>query len=141
MKAKNMNLQKLPKAFERLLIRINAALMAFANYLQRKSNKMSCGTKKVFLFFFCCSVIFECSLVVVRSFHQRNSFIFPELTVKTIRGVRNFKPDKIISEFEKIQKLKFYVDTLSGPKKDSLLMSHRPHLLDTLIYLENIYLK
>ncbi len=141
MKVKKMNLQKLPKVVEHFLTGINAALVSLANYLQRKSNKMSSRAKKIFLCIFCCSAIFECTVVVLRSFHNRSPFIFPVITVKNLRGMREFKAGKIISEseFEKIQKIKFYIDTLSGPKKDSLLMS-RPHLLDTLIYLENIYL-
>lgn len=138
MKAKNT---QLPKAIEHFLSRANVVLLAFANYLQRKSNKMSYRAKKIFICIFCCSVLFECTLIAVKSFDKRSSFGFPEFTGTKMPEVKE-KAEKAISksDFERIQKLEIYIDTLSSTKKDSLLMT-RPHLLDTLIYLENIYLK
>jgi hypothetical protein len=64
------------------------------------------------------------------------------MVVKNLPEPKDLRADKIISksEFERIRSLKIYLDTLSGPKKDTLLMM-RPHLLDTLTFLENIYLK
>ncbi|HEU5052362.1 MAG TPA: hypothetical protein VFT78_04580 [Hanamia sp.] len=103
---------------------------------------MSSRTKKIFLCIFCCAVIFECTSVAIKSFNKRTSYIFPSVIVKNIPGPNDLRADKIISksEFGRIRRLKIYLDTLSGPKKDTLLM-RRPHLLDTLTFLENIYLK
>lgn len=133
---------KLTKAVELFLTKINIVLLEFANYLQRKSNKMSSRTKKIFLCIFCCAVICECTSIAIKSFNKRTAYVFPSMVVKNLPEPKDLKADKIISksEFERIRRLKFYLDTLSGPKKDTLLMM-RPHLLDTLNYLENIYLK
>ena len=125
----------------RLLTIVNQKLLQYANYLQRITNHYSRRKRKIFLFIFCCVFVTESTILIIRSFKKDNMI---SITVSPIRfipppGFNNIHPIFSESEIKRIEQFKHYLDS-NQIFRDSLLAT-RPHLIDTLNYLQKIYTK
>jgi len=123
----------------RLLIRINQKLLRYANYLQQKTNNYSRRKRIVFLFLLCLVFVTESSVIIIRSL-QKNNMV--SITVAPIRIItppadNPIHPVFSESEYRRIERFKHYLDT-NKTFRDSILAS-RPHLMDTLNFLQKIY--
>jgi len=125
----------------RLLAGINQKLLRYAGYLQQKTNHYSRRKRIVFLFLLCLVFVTESSVLIIRSL-QRNDMI--SITVAPIRIItppadNPIHPVFSESEYRRIERFKHYLDT-NKTFRDSILAS-RPHLMDTLNFLQKIYKK
>lgn len=123
----------------RLLAGFNQGLLRCACYLQRKTNGYSRRKRKWILFVFCFVFVTESIVVVFYGLQQSNRAF---VTVAPIRSspTPNFTdipPVLSAGEFRRIEQFKHYLDSNSR-FRDSLL-AVRPHLMDTLTYLQKIY--
>jgi hypothetical protein len=125
----------------RQLMRINQKLLQYANYLQQKTNGYSRRKRIVLLFLLCLVFVTESSVVIIRSLHKNN---MASITITPIRIITP-PPDNPShpvfseSEYRRIENFKRYLDS-NKIFRDSILVS-RPHLMDTLNFLQKIYKK
>lgn len=125
----------------RLLIRINQKLLKYASYLQQKTNGYSRRKRIILLFLLCLVFVTDSSIVIIRSLHKNNTV---SITVAPIRIItppadNPIHPVFSESEYRRIERFKHYLDT-NKTFRDSILAS-RPHLIDTLNFLQKIYKK
>lgn len=122
----------------------------WALYLQRKTDGFSTRAKKSGLAIFCL-IALGCSFyLVVASLagNTKKSFDVASIRVpaySTRTGEENTRPDLGVTkeDTEKIKQLRLYMDSLGTTavglrKRDSLLLL-RPHLMDTVRAIENLY--
>jgi hypothetical protein len=123
----------------RLLMRLNQRLLQCANFLQQKTNRYSRRKRIIFLFLICLVFVTESTVVVVKSL-QRNDSTF--ITVAPIRFIKPAPVNHTVfpgSEYKKIEQFKHLLDS-NKSFRDSIV-AVRPHLMDTLNYLQKIYKK
>lgn len=125
----------------RLLMCINQKLLRYANYLQQKTNNYSRRKRIAFLFLLCLVFVTESSVVIIRSLRKNDMVL---ITVEPIRIIappadNPIHPVFSEGEYRRIEKFKHYLDT-NKAFRDSILAA-RPHLIDTLNYLQKIYKK
>jgi len=126
----------------RVLIRIDNILKSWAGWLQQKTNGYSQKKRIIILILFCAFFVTESIHVVYQSFNKNNNMHHAVTFIKPV-GLLNEKSHPLISEkeFERIHHFKLMLDSLQTNSKikfDSLL-SLRPHLIDTIHLLENLY--
>lgn len=137
--------KELPSFLNTGLTRINHWLISAANYLQCKTNGYSCKKKKLLLMVFTLVFVLGSAGITIQGFKRSNENF---ITVTRIKTVRLQEESKIIPEIGrqellKIERFKNYVDRLSTTVKgrtikDSLLRN-RPHLMDSVDYLINLF--
>jgi hypothetical protein len=123
----------------RLLMRINQKLLQYANYLQQKTNCYSRRKRIILLFLLCLVFVTESSVVIIRSLHKNNMV---SITIAPIRIIappayNRIHPAFSESEYRRIERFKHYLDS-NKTFRDTILAS-RPHLIDTLNFLQKIY--
>ena len=140
-----------PRADSMLKIReaINKRLRQLSDYLERRSNTLSIKTKRIGFFSFCLLFGTVSLIVLLKGFFSNNSSVaFTSITVPAYAGKPNkdfHNDESVISkeEFEHIEVFKHYLDSLKGTRSGKLLfdslMIARPHLLDSISLLENMY--
>jgi hypothetical protein len=139
--------RELPSFINVGLYRFNQKLIAFAAYLQHKTNSYSKGSKKLVLLLFIIVFVTKSITLFVHSIKGSQKKSIAISRIKTI-PVEREEPQTLLitkSEFLKIQKFKYYIDSLSttakGKKiKDSLLIN-RPQLMDSVNFLVSLYLE
>ncbi len=137
--------QELPPFLIRQLLYLNNKLQMFAAWLQQKTNGFSSKRVKIFLLVFCLIFLSVSIIVMYQSFKKDNTnfyFISPIRTIPLLKEQR-IRPAINEQEFKRIHSFKMYLDSLQTTAKGKLkfdsLLSTRPHLTDTINYLENIY--
>ncbi|MDQ2753709.1 MAG: hypothetical protein M3R72_11870 [Bacteroidota bacterium] len=123
----------------KLLMFINRKLVQGSTHLQKKTEKYSKNKKKVFLMLFCFVFVSESTLIVINSFQKNNIALYTIAPIKIPRltNGQNINPELTNGEFKRIEQFRHYLDS-NVIFRDSVLTS-RPHLIDTLNYLQQIY--
>ena len=137
--------RELPPFLLRQLLYLNNKLLMFAAWLQQKTDGLSSKKVKSFLLVFCLFFLSVSILVMYQSLKKDNTdiyFICPIRTIPLLKEQR-IRPFINEQEFKRIHCFKMYLDSLQMTPKGKLkldsLLSTRPHLTDTINYLENIY--
>jgi hypothetical protein len=139
--------KELPSFLKTGLSRFNQRLIQVANYLQQKSNGYSIKKKKILLLLFVIVFITESCLVIIQSISQKNKTAIAVARIKTIPLQTEENQSSLITkeEFLKIKRFKKYIDCLSttakGRKLKDSLLQNRPHLMDSVNFLVNLYLE
>jgi hypothetical protein len=123
-------------------------LKALATYLGSKMAGYTVKKQKTLLVLFCLVLISISVLTVTRSLLKKNQLPLMITPISTIPPVKEPEHSHIpvpTKELTRIHLFHQYLDSLKGTSegkriRDSLLKG-RPHLLDTLIYLENLYVE
>lgn len=144
MKEKENSTEKRPLFLEQLTVRFDSGLRGFAARLQRETIRYSARKKKVFLLLFCLAFATQSAWVAYTGFQKDTA---PAVSVTPMRFVPLLKEERAFSsslkEFQRVHRFKRYVDSLgttpSGQAIRDSLLCRRPHLMDTVIYLESIY--
>jgi hypothetical protein len=123
----------------KLLIRINRKLVQWGIYLQSKTDKYSKNKKKVFLVVFCLIFLTAGTLVIIDSFQKDNVALYTVAPIRIIpiTNEQNTAPQFTKDQYKRIEQFRHYLDS-NVIYRDSLLEA-RPHLMDTLNYLQKIY--
>lgn len=137
--------KELPSFVNTALARLNQHLVRIASVLQAKTNAYSTKKKKVLLLFFVALFIAGSAAVTIQSVVKKSKAPIVLTRMKTL-PVEKGKGSGIAitrAEFLKIQKFRNYIDSLNATAKgrsirDSLL-HNRPHLLDSVNLLMNLY--
>lgn len=136
---------ELPSFLIRELLYLNNKLHVFAAWLQQKTNEFSSKKVKKILLVFCLICLSVSILVVYQSFKLDNTNIYFIRTIRTIPLLKEHRIPPLFNEkeFKRIHSFKVYLDSLQTTAKGKLkfdsLVSTRPHLTDTINYLENLY--
>lgn len=123
----------------KLLIDFSRRLLQFGRYLQKKTNRYSKNTKKGLLLLFCVVFITESTLVIIHSF-QKNPISWVVIGSSRrlpVTQIPRKYPVFTKTESERIDQFRKYLDS-HVIFRDSLLAA-RPHLMDTLNYLQKLY--
>ncbi len=130
---------------EKLLPKVNNKLKGAAAFLQKKTTNYSAGKKKWILFLFCFVFISESVFIIYNSFHGNHSQSYAVTPIRVMPLIKEYDKVQTVQSKEllRVHQFKRYLDSLSFSERgktirDSLLM-RRPGLMDTLIYLDNIY--
>lgn len=125
----------------RLLTGINQKLLRYANYLQRVTNGYSRRKRMILLCLFCFVFVTESTIVIIRSLQKSNMSSYAVAPIRFIRPLNDYGIHPVFSESEyrRIEEFKHYLDS-NKIFRDSLIAS-RPHLIDTLNFLQKIYKK
>ena len=139
---KNGNQRELHPLILRVLIRSNNTLKLWAVWLQQKTNDYSPRKRIIILALFCSFFVTDTIVVVYQSFKKDNLIHYPVTVIKPMR-LLNEDAYPLISEkeFNRIHGFKLMLDSLQTNSKikfDSVC-SLRPHLIDTIHLLENLY--
>lgn len=139
---KNKDHKELHPFIVRVLLRINYTLKLCANWLQQKTNSYSARKRKIILILFCVVFVSESIVVVYQSLQKNNAIPYYVTHIQPVRLLKE-EVHPLISEkeFMRIHRFKLMLDSLQTTSKikfDSLL-SLRPHLMDTIHLLENLY--
>jgi hypothetical protein len=126
------------------------AQLKWANYMQRRSDKLSASAKKYCLVL-CCLLSVGCSLyLILKNFSSSNdkALMVAPINVplhSTNAGDHNTYSPLLITkaEFQRIERFRRYMDSLnssvSGKRvRDSILLS-RPQLMDSIQVLERLF--
>lgn len=131
--------RELPHFMIRFLKMINNSMLKFAQYLEQKTKHSSDSKKKLFLFLFCLVFVTESSVLIILSLQKIPAFPYSVTSIKFIRPAehKGISPVLPTIQFRKIEQFKHYLDS-NTVFRDSLL-SIRPHLMDTLNFLKEMY--
>ncbi len=131
--------RELPHFMIRFLKMINNSLLKFAQYLQQKTKYYSDSKKKLFLFLFCLVFVTESSVLIILSLQKVPAFSYSVIPIKFIQPAEHtgISPGLPTTQFRKIEQFKHYLDS-NTVFRDSLLAA-RPHLIDTLNFLKEMY--
>lgn len=140
---KNGKTKELNPAVARVLIKVKHSLKILTTWMQGKTNHLSPLTLSVALFIFCAVFVCECIFVVYQSFKTEDHISFHVTPIRSVPLPEKRDRSLLISEtqFKRIHQFKIYIDSIGATNKsqfDSILIM-RPHLLDTINYLENLY--
>jgi hypothetical protein len=139
--------RELPSLVKAGLVYFNQKLIQAANFLQQKTNSYSAARKKVLLLFFMVVFAAGSTVVIVRSLQPGKSAAINVSRIKTPTVETGENQTTVITkhEFFKIQKFKQYIDSLGstgkGRKLKDSLLHNRPHLMDSVNFLVNLYLE
>ena len=120
-----------------------------ALFLQRKSEQLSAGKKKMYLLFFCLVFGGGSIVLAINTFLQhdeRTGIVKTSKVFKTHTFQKRSGSDSIITkkEYERSKNYKDYIlglnETKEGQNLFDSLLSARPKLLDSIALFENIYL-
>jgi hypothetical protein len=138
---------ELPSFIKAELIRFNERLINIANFLQQKTNNYSLRRKKILLILFVIVFVTESGVVMIQSIKRKNKTPIDINRIKTIPVESSEQSTLRITktEFLKIEKFKSYIDRLNattqGKKIRDSFLHNRPHLMDSVNYLVNLYLE
>ena len=136
---------ELPSFLIRQLLYLNNKLRVFATWLQQKTNEFSSKKVKKILLVFCLICLSVSILVLYQSFKLDNTNLYFISPIRTIPLLKEpvIRPLFNEREFKRIHSFKIYLDSLQTTTKGKLtfdsLLSTRPHLTDTINYLETLY--
>jgi hypothetical protein len=139
--------RELPSFIKAGLIRFNERLIKIAKYLQEKTNRYSVKKKKFLLLLFLIVFIEESTIVTLQSIKQKSTTSIAVTRIKSIPVESNETTAPFITktEFLKVQRFKSYIDSLNataqGKKIKDSLLHNRPHLMDSVNFLVNLYLE
>lgn len=137
--------RRVPAFVSRTMLCLNDKLLSVADWLGRRTMMYSARKKKIMLVLFCSAFVSESSYVIWNSFQSDTPVSY---SVTAIRYMPLLKEGKAtariaIPELERIRHFKTYLDSLSrsesGRTRRDSFLAHRPHLMDTLLYLETLY--
>lgn len=144
---RNKRVEELPSFLRAGLIKFNQRLHSIANFLQQKTNDYSQRKKKVLLALLTCVFISESMMIIVQSFTRKSETAISITRIKTIPLQKGQTQNLFITEkeFLRIQSFKNTIDSLNATParrklRDSLL-HNRPHLMDSVNFLINLYLE
>lgn len=129
---------------EKTLLALNNKLRQAAAFLQKKTAPYSARKMKTILALFCLLFLAGSLTVAVSGFQKEAAFP----SVSAMHFIPLLKedppPGPVPSKaLERVHRFKRYLDSLrfteSGQARRDSLLRARPHLMDTLNYLENIY--
>lgn len=125
----------------RLLTSVNQKLLQYANYLQRITNHYSRSKRQFILCLFCFVFVTESIVIVIHGLQKTNVNLYTVVPIRFMPppGDPGMHPGFSESEIKRIEQFKHYLDS-NQIFRDSLLAT-RPHLIDTLNYLQKIYTK
>ena len=129
----------------RQLLYLNNKLRVFAAWLQQKTNEFSSKKIKMLFLVFCLIFLSVSIVVMYQSFKKDNRNLYFISPIRTIPLLKEPRIRSLINEleFKRIHSLKISLDSLQKTTKGKLkfdsLVSARPHLTDTINYLENLY--
>jgi hypothetical protein len=138
-----------PAALKKGIESLNNKLHKFSDYLQGRSEHISLQSKRVGLFVFC--LLFGCIsiCIIIKSIADRQSTIsihaitVPSNIDKSNNGLRQQQAIVSEKEFHRIELFKHYMDSLqknlTGRCLFDSIMKARPHLIDSIRLLENMY--
>ena len=130
------------------LVRFNERLVRLAGFLQLKMSACSLKKQKMFLGLFCLLFISASIRVAYCSLTHQGSLHYSVTSIHVIPLLKEAPKDKLPNkgvELQHIHRFKMYLDSLTKTEggqvlRDSLLRG-RPHLIDTLNYLDQLYFK
>lgn len=124
----------------KFLIGINQMLRRAADYLQNWSGNYSVRKQKIMLSAFCLLFISISVYVAVDGIRSKpkSAYTVKAIKVVTLVEEKAIHPQVSIQELSRIHQFKIYLERLSKKARDSLLQN-RPHLMDTLNFLETLY--
>jgi len=142
---KSKSQKELNPFMERMLLRFKYKLERLASWLQQKTIQYTPKKLTILLTVFCFVFLSESLLVMYKSIEQKHSNIYFVTPIRPMILLREKKYRPLIShtEYNRIHSFKMYLDSLknTAPGKmiyDSLSIS-RPHLIDSINLLENLY--
>jgi len=125
----------------KLLIPVRKWLNVFAGCLQEKMARISVRRQKIVLAFFCVSFAGASIYVAVASFRQR-SFSYRPQPISVMPLLK--EPERLaplsFQELSRIHRFKVHMDSLTRDGRRRFL-DGRPHLMDTVNFLESLYQK
>ena len=130
--------------FQNAFAKFDERLVQCARLLEKKTSAYSNTKKKLLLVVFVLLFVSQSTRTLIQSFKNKNASAFSVSRIKTVR-VRQAAPVSKIdsSELVKIQGFKNYVDSLGktaqGRKMRDSLFKNRPHLMDSVRFLLNLY--
>ncbi len=146
---KNIEERITPAALKNIADAISNRMHKCSDYLQKRTERLSIQTKKSGLFIFCLLFGSISICVIIKSFTDRkNTFSIHPITVPFNANKSNddLPSEQIIiskKEFHRIELFKHYMDSLqkslTGKYLFDSIMNARPHLMDSILFLENIY--
>lgn len=139
--------RELPSFVKIGLVKFNQKLIDIANSLQQKTNEYSVTKKKVLLGVFVVVFVTECLIVTIQGVKgdSKTSVEVSRIKALPIQNQGRSIPAITKSEFLRIQRFKNYADSLNttraGRKARDSLLRNRPHLMDSVNFLVNLYLE
>lgn len=132
--------QRVHPILVKVIVSINHQLRRLADYLQKKAGNYSARTQRIMLVAFCLTFISISVCVAIAGIRNKATGGYRVRAIKVIPLVeqKTIQPKVSIHELSKIHGFKVYLERLSKKARDSLLMN-RPHLMDTLNFLETLY--
>jgi len=138
-----------PEALKKVVEGLDNRLHKCSDYLQGRSEHVSLQSKRLCLFVFCLLFGSISICIIIKSIADRQSTIsIHAITVplnidKSNNGLRQEQSIVSEKEFHRIESFKHYIDSLQGSITgkhlyDSILKT-RPHLIDSILLLENMY--
>ena len=137
-----------PMALKKMAEGLNNRLHKCAEYLQKKTEHLSTQAKKLCLFLFCLLFGSVSICLIIKSFTDReNTLSIHAITVPAYVDKSNdyLLPEQTIiseKEFNRIEFFKHYMDSLQKSETGKYLydsiMKERPHLIDSILLLENM---
>jgi len=128
--------------FVRALLRVSNTLKVWAMWLQQKTNAWSSVKRTIILILFCGVFVSGTMVAVYQSFQKSISAPYAVSRIQPVRLLkREVHPLISEKEFTRIHRFKVMLDslqTMDRTKFDSLL-TLRPHMIDTINLLENLY--
>ena len=138
-----------PAALKEGIESLNNKLHKFSDYLRVRSEHVSLQSKRVCLFVFCLLFGSISICIIIKSIADRQSTIsihaitVPSNIDKSNNGLRQDQAIVSQKEFHRIELFKSYIDSLqesiTGKHLYDSILKARPHLIDSILLLENMY--
>lgn len=138
-----------PPAFAKIAESLNVRLHKCADHLQKRTERLSVKKKRIGLFAFCMLFGTISVCVIIKSFTERKKTfsVHPiTLPVNIDKSKNDFSSEQSIiseKEFHRIELFKHYLDSLhkseTGKYLYDSIMKARPHLVDSILLLEDMY--
>ena len=134
------NSQELHPIIQKVLVRLNQKVMSFANFLQQKTNSYSTRKRKFFLMVVSLAFIIQSTIVIINSFGNADSVSISVVPIRVMPPQQKImRPVLKAVDYGRIKSLRQFMDTHKA-FHDSLI-AIRPHLIDSLNYLQELYKK
>lgn len=124
----------------KFFVGINRRLRRLADNLQKRSGNYSTRTQKIVLSAFCLMFISISIYVAIEGVRNKpnNAYTIKAIKVIPLVEEKTIQPQVSVHELSRIHQFKIYLERLNKKARDSLLLN-RPHLMDTLNFLETLY--
>jgi len=133
------------KIAENIVYRCIGTQVKASKYLQNRSEMLPAKAKRWSVIVFCFISLCSCIYVIIKSLYANpnTSLAIVSIRVPTQNSRNYIQPTISKKEFEKIQKFKGYLDSLtkskSGKRIYDNLTANSPGLIDSLSIVENLY--